>query len=157
VTFVAPTYFISKTERVYLVLFGGAISLVNATNLLIVWLEKIYNPPPFGIYEISRASQYPTGRLLSMFIVVILVFAKRYFVSLGWTTLCLIPFLYQFVTAYRVIYHEGDFLYRTPGLQVLSMIANPLDYLAFFMLVMLFVWLVSVVVRSYTMRKSNGE
>ena len=146
------TYFISRTERVYLVLLGAAISIVNIINLLVVLLDKVYNPPPFGIYDMARASLYPTGRFLSIFIVLFLLFAKRYLVSLGWTTLCLLPFLYEFISAYRIIYHDVDFLYKTPALQIVRMVANPLDYLTFILLVILFVWLASAVVRSFTMK-----
>jgi len=152
---VNPANFLSTTERVYLDIFGIAISSLNLTNILIVWLEKASNPPPFGIYDIARASLFPTGRFLSVFVFLFLLFAKRYFFSLGWVVLCLAPPLYQFIVAYQVIYYDVDLLYKTPAFALIRMIANPLDYLSFFLLIALLVWLVSVIVRSFTMRKTG--
>ena len=146
---------ITRTERAYLVLFGGFISLMNATNLLIVILEKVYNPPPFGIYDMARASQFPTGRFLSLFIVAFVVFGKRYIVALTYTLLCLMPFTYEFAKAYQFIYYDIDFVNQTPTLAILRMIANPLDYLGFLLLILLFLWVTTVVVRSFTLKQSE--
>ena len=146
---------ITRTERAYLVLFGGFISLMNATNLLIVILEKVYNPPPFGIYDMARASQFPAGRFLSLFIVAFVVFGKRYIVALTYTLLCLMPFTYEFAKAYQFIYYDIDFVNQTPTLAILRMIANPLDYLGFLLLILLFLWVTTVVVRSFTLKQSE--
>jgi hypothetical protein len=148
---------ITKTERVYLILFSGFISLVNSLNLLIVLLEKVYNPPPFEVYVFERASQFPVGRFLSFFILAFVVFGRRHIAALAWTLLCLLPFTYEFAKAYQFIYYDIDFTNQTPALAVFRMIANPLDYLGFLLLILLFVWLTTVVVRSYTLKESESE
>ncbi len=150
----ADTYYISKTERVYILLLGLTISIVSAVNMLAVYVEQVSHPDPFVIYDISRADQYPLGRFLSIFITLFLYFGTRYFVSLGWTVLCLTPFVYELSQRYHAIYNYPDLLYKTPGLQILKMIANPLDYLAVFLMTFLLGWLVTVIVRSFTLKKN---
>lgn len=149
--------FIRRTERIYLILFGAFISLMNAINLLIVILEKVHNPSSsLWIYEMARASQFPTGRFLSLFIVAFVVFGKRYIAALSWTLLCLVPFIYEFSMAYRFIYTNVDYINQTPALAVFKMIANPLDYLATLLTIVMAVWLISAVVRSFTLTANES-
>ena len=147
---------ISKTERAYLLLLGATISAVNLTNSLIVWLEKVYYPPQIEIYDFAAANLFPLGRFISIFIVIFLWFGKRYFLSLVWTVLSIAPFLYQFILAFRIIHYDVDLLYKTPALALIALIANPLDYFAFFLTAVLLLWLISVVVRSVITNDIDG-
>ena len=141
---------ISRTERAYILTYGVFISLLNLTNMVIVSLDKVYNPPPFGIYDMARASAFPVGRFLSIFIFLFLMFSKRFYFALGWTLLCLFPFLYEFTLAYVVLRNMVDFLNNNSALWVFLMIANPFDYLSTALKIVLFVWLVSIIIRSQT-------
>ncbi len=140
---------ISKTERVYILILGLIISAVNGANMIVVRWDQMHTSD-LRIYDMAALSFFPFGRFLSLFIVIFLIFSKRYFVALTWTCICFIPFLYQFITAYRMIHNNGDILYTVPAFALIGMIANPLDYLSSFLTIILLIWLLSVVVRSFT-------
>jgi hypothetical protein len=131
------------------------ISLLNLSNILIVSLDKIYNPLPFVVYDIAKPSYFPVGRFLSLFVFIFIFFAKRYYFALAWPLLCLVPFLSEFVLAFIFIRHNMDFVSSTPALGILLMIANPLDYLSTFLKIILSVWLVAIVIRFFTVKNDD--
>jgi len=58
--------------------------------------------------------------------------------------------------AFRIIHYDVDLLYKTPALALIALIANPLDYFAFFLTTVLLLWLISVVVRSVITNDIDG-
>lgn len=144
------TQFISKTERMYLTLFAFFISAASLANIATVVLHAKYDPPPFEIYDMSRASAIPMGRLLALFLPPFIFWGKRYFAAVVYTLLVLLPFAYELGQAYYFFFHNSDSLREFSFLEVLFMIANPIDYLTFFLANILFIWLCSAVVRSFT-------
>lgn len=150
-------YNVSKTERANILILGAFVSGVNLANMLTVWLHEAYNPPPFAIYDISRQSLFPAGRFLSIFIFVFILFARKYVASLLWSIFCLAPFLYEFIWTYHFFYHNWVDLLQRPALEVLYLTANPLDYLATFLTIILLFWQLSIVIRPHIFKTTGSS
>ena len=144
-------------ERANIITLAGLISVVSLADRLVVWLYNLYNPPPFGIYDMARGSAIPFGVILSMFTIVFVVFARKYYLSLVWSLICLPPFLYEFVNAFVVMFVQlpDEFVSRRPALDLLFLVANPLDYLIAGLLFLLALWQVSLIIRGYSFKASS--
>ena len=142
--------FVSKTERAYLLIFSLLISMLSLSNIISVFANKVINPPPFEIYDMSRPSLFPAFRILSLFVPVLVYRGQRYFASAAFTLLVLFPAYCEFIRVYQLLGRDYDLLHTHSSLELLFLIANPLDYLNFFLCHILLVWLTTLVVRSYT-------
>ena len=147
---------VSRTERANILILAGLISLISLTNLLVV---SLYMPesPPFGIYEMARARLFPLGHLLSVFVFLFVLFARKYVFSLLWLLICLLPFAREFIAAYYAIIAEREIYFHKPALSLMWLIANPFDYLAAFLLVTLILWHLSIIIRGYVYRGTVAE
>ena len=123
------------------------VSVVGLTDLLIVSLHGYLHPEPSGIYVFADASLFPFGHLLSVVVFWAILFSKRYFLSSLYTLLCVVPFVYEFTRAYRIIYHDSDLRQRTSAIQLIYLVGNPLDFLQPLLLTALVLWQVSIIVR----------
>ena len=144
---------ISKTERANLLVLSGLISVVSLLNQVLVYWQSTANRLPYGVYDMSRGSLFPFGRLLSTFVFLFVLFSRKYFISIVWSLLCLLIFVREFIAATSAINTDRDYYLSKPALQLLYLVANPLDYLTTFFLLILVLWQLSVVIRPLVFRR----
>jgi hypothetical protein len=144
---------ISKTERANILVLSGLISVVSLLNQALVYWQSVANPLPVGIYDNHPASRFPFGRLLSIFVFLFVLFSRKYFISLVWSLLCLLIFVREFIAATDAINTDLYYYLSKSALQLLYLIANPLDYLTTGLLLILVLWQLSVVIRPLVFRR----
>jgi hypothetical protein len=144
---------ISKTERANILVLSGLISVVSLLNQAHVYWQSVTNQLPEGIYDNHPASLFPFGRLLSIFVFLFVLFSRKYFISLVWSLLCLLIFVREFIAATDAINTDLYCYLSKSALQLLYLIANPLDYLTTGLLLILVLWQLSVVIRPLVFRR----
>lgn len=154
------TKFLSKTERVYLVSVAVFTSFLCIVNLSIKAVYPILYPPAFEIYAIARASLFPLFHLLLIPLPLFLFRASRFIVPGIFIIVALVPAYVEFGWGYSALVHNFESVKDYNSLRLLLMIANPLDYATFVLGNILFVWICSIVIRSFTapeVRRNNGN
>ena len=149
---------VSRNERAIFLVLCGFISLVSIVNFLAIILHKVVHPPDLNISFSGHVppSYFPIGHLIAMFLVLVVLLSRRnYIPSLTWTIFALLPFIADFSRSYLVILHNPDIFYTLTGLNLLSTIANPFDYLVSVLLLILALWQLSIIVRRYVRIESD--
>lgn len=146
---------ISKTERAYLVSASVVIAILSVVNIVTAVVTPILYPPPFVIYDMSRASLFPLFRLLIIFVPLFLFWGKRFFIPLTYTLVALLPAYLEFFRDYQALIADFESYETYNSIRILLMIANPLDYTTFVLSNMILIWLATIVIRSFTV--STGE
>ncbi len=144
------TNFLSKTERAYLVSVAAFTSLLCIVNFSIKVIHPILYPLPFGIYDMSRASLFPLFHLLLIPLPLLLFRGRRFIVPGVFILVTLVPAYMEFGRGYSALLSNRGSLQGHRSLELLLMIANPLDYAIFVLGNILCVWICSIIIRSFT-------
>jgi hypothetical protein len=140
----------STTERANLLVITGFASLLSLSDILVVYLHPLFDPPKskidFGISQIGP-DPFILGHTLTVGLFVILFFTKRrYLGAFLYCLLCLLPYIVELSKAYHILYHH-DIIYTQSFLSVLRLIGNPMDFLVTLLLLVIGLWLLSLTIR----------
>ena len=113
-------------------------------------LTSILYPPPFGIYDMAGASLFNLFQLLLIPFPLLLFRASRFIVAGVFLVFTLVPGYMEFGRGYSALLSNFGSLKGLSSLELLRMIANPLDYAIFILGNILCIWICSIVIRSST-------
>jgi hypothetical protein len=153
---------LSGTERANLLTFAGFISSLSLFNLLAIAIHGVIHPSSPLLEKIvvhpTPASLFPLGHGLAAPLFLVVLFTTRRFVPmLVYSLLSLLPFVVQFARYYHTIYENSDVLFSQPGLNLLYVLANPIDCIVAGLLVFLALWQLSIIVRPYVRIESDSS
>jgi hypothetical protein len=142
--------FVSKTERVYLYSVACFTSLLCLANLLYKGIHPIHYPAPYGIYDLARPSFLPLFQLVLIPLPLLLLRPGRFILPAILNLVALVPAYFEFGGAYSALLANFESLNGYNSLRILLLIANPFEYATFALANLLFVWICSIVIRSFT-------
>jgi len=145
--------FLSKSERVYLVSVAAFTSLLCIANFSFKIIYPILYPLPFELYDMAPASLFNLSQLLLIALPLLLFRASRFIVPGVFIVVALAPAYIQFGRGYSALLSNFESLKGYSSLELLLMIANPLDYATFILSNILGIWICSIVIRSFTAPK----